>query len=243
MGNRKKLRHILSEGLIQKMKNKKAVVLLSGGIDSSITLYLALKKGYDCFCLIFDYGQKHKKEIQCAKKIAKRAKCKYEIIRFELPWKGTSLLDKKLTIPKNRTTQQIKKEIPSTYVPARNTIFLSFALSFAEAINAGVIFNGANAIDYSGYPDCRPEYFSALEKVSSLGTKRGIEGKSIKFLTPLIKMSKTEIIKTGIKLKVPYQLTWSCYQGGKKPCQNCDSCLLRAKGFKELGITDPLLST
>ena len=225
------------------MKNKKAVVLLSGGIDSSTTLYIALKKGYDCFCLIFDYGQKHKKEIQYAKKIAKGAKCPYEIIHFQLPWKGTSLLDKKLSIPKNRTTQQIKKEIPSTYVPARNTIFLSFALSFAEAINAEVVFNGANAIDYSGYPDCRPEYFSALGKVACLGTKKGIEGKNIKFLTPLIKMTKSEIIKTGINLKVPYRLTWSCYQGGRKPCQKCDSCLLRIKGFKELGITDPLLST
>lgn len=225
------------------MKRKKAVVLLSGGIDSSTTLYLAQKKGYKCFCLIFDYGQKHKKEIHCAKNIAQKAKCRYEIIKFLLPWKGTSLLDKNLSIPQNRTLKHIKKEIPSTYVPARNTIFLSFALSYAEAISAEATFIGANAIDYSGYPDCRPEYFLVLQKVIHLGTKKGIEGKGIKILTPLIKKTKSEIIKTGIKLGVPYNLTWSCYQGGKKPCKQCDSCILRAKGFKELGIKDPLLFT
>jgi 7-cyano-7-deazaguanine synthase len=223
---------------------KKAVVLLSGGLDSTITLYLA-KRNYDCLCLIFEYGQRHKREVESAKRIARIANCPSQVIRIKLPWKGSSLLDKKFKIPqlKNSRTQELKNSIPSTYVPARNTIFLSFAVSFAEAIGAEVIFIGANSIDYSGYPDCRPEYYHAFKKVVRLGTKAGIEGNGIKILTPMIKRTKAQIIKLGLRLGAPLELTWSCYRGGRKPCGMCDSCLLRAKGFKEARIKNPLLVT
>jgi len=210
---------------------KKAIILLSGGLDSSTTLYYAKNKGYDCHALIFDYGQRHKREISSAVVQAKRLKVPYEIIKIKLPWKGSSLLDKKAKVPTNRKM----KGIPSTYVPARNTIFLSFALSYAEAIGARVIFIGANAIDFSGYPDCRPKFYEAFQKVIKEGTK----AQKIKVLTPLIDLSKAEIIKLAIKLKVPLDLTWSCYMGGKKPCGICDSCKLREKGFAGLSSFEP----
>jgi len=215
---------------------KRAVVLLSGGLDSCTTLFLAKKKGYRVSCLIFDYGQRHKKEIISAKKIAAAAKCKYEIIKIELPWRGSSLLDKKSKLPDRINI----KGIPSTYVPARNLIFLSFAISFAESKKAQAIFIGANQLDYSGYPDCRVEFYKALELVAKKGTKTGVEGRPIQILTPLINKTKSEIIKLGRKLSVPYELTWSCYRGGRFPCGECDSCRLRAKGFKEAGLKDPI---
>ena len=224
--------------------SKKAVVLLSGGLDSATTLYFAKAKGFQCYCLIFDYGQRHKKEIASAKKIAQRAGCAWQIIKLSLPWKGSSLLDKKLKIPEfSNSTNSINSSnsIPSTYVPARNIIFLSFALSCAEAIKASSIFIGANAIDYSGYPDCRPEFYRAFIRAVNLGTKAGVEGRGFSILTPLIKMTKAGIIKLGTRLKVPYELTWSCYQGGRKPCGKCDSCNFRARGFQEAGYRDPLL--
>jgi 7-cyano-7-deazaguanine synthase len=161
--------------------SKKAVILLSGGIDSTTTLYFAKDKGFNCHCLIFDYGQRHKREIEAAKKIAKITGCSYQILKISLPWKGSSLLDKKIEIPKYRS-----KKIPSTYVPARNTIFLSFALSYAETIGAETIFIGANSLDYSGYPDCRPEYYRVFRKIINLGTKAGLEKKRIEIKTPLI---------------------------------------------------------
>jgi 7-cyano-7-deazaguanine synthase len=204
----------------------KAIVLLSGGLDSTTTLYSAIKKGYQCFALIFDYGQRHRREIKSAVAVAKCAKVSYRIVKIKLPWKGSSLLDKKLSIPADRKF----KGIPSTYVPARNTIFLSFALSYAEAIGAKAIFIGANAIDFSGYPDCRPNFYKAFQKVVQNGTK----ARKIKVLTPLIKMSKSQIIRLGIKLGAPLELTWSCYRGGDKPCGVCDSCRLRIKGFESL---------
>ena len=223
----------------------KAVVLLSGGLDSATTLYFARKKGYQPSGLIFDYGQLHKKEINSAKKIAQGAGCKWQIVKISLPWKGSSLLDKKLKIPelklKNSRTQEFKNSIPSTYVPGRNIIFLSFALSYAEAIKAGAIFIGANAIDYSGYPDCRPEFYQAFIKAARLGTKFGVEGHPVRIQTPLIRKTKAQIIKLGVKLGVPYQLTWSCYKGASSPCGECDSCRFRAKGFKMLGMKDPIL--
>lgn len=221
----------------------KAVVLLSGGLDSATTLYLAKNKGYRCFCLTFDYGQRHKREIGSAKNIASKANVSLKLIKFSLPWKGSSLLDKSIKLPTSGLithNSSLVTHIPSTYVPARNTIFLSFALSYAEAINAEYIFIGANAIDYSGYPDCRPEYIKAMQNVFLLGTKRGVEGSPIKILAPLIRKTKSQIIKIGKRLGVPYELTWSCYYGGRFPCNRCDSCALRAKGFKEAGILDKI---
>ncbi|MDD5259570.1 MAG: 7-cyano-7-deazaguanine synthase QueC [bacterium] len=222
-------------------KKKTAVVLLSGGLDSATCLYWAKKQGFDCHCLIFDYGQRHKKEIQQAVKIAKINKSPFQVVKIFFPWKGSSLLDKSLTVPVATAVRRPPSAIPSTYVPARNTIFLSFALSFAEAIGARAIVIGANALDYSGYPDCRPGYFQAMQKMANLATKAGIEGKKIKILTPLLHKTKAQIIKLGTKLKVPYQLTWSCYRGGAKPCVICDSCILRAKGFREAKIADPAI--
>ena len=217
---------------------KRAVVLLSGGLDSTTTLYYAKYKGYKPFCIIFDYGQRHRKEVRQAVKIAQYSHSEYQVVKISLPWKGSALLDKKISLPQNR--QNIPKEIPVTYVPARNIIFLSFAASYAEAIGAKAIFIGANAIDYSGYPDCRPEFYKAYQLTLQRGLKAGVEGKPIKIYTPLIRKTKAQIIHLGLQLKVPYHLTWSCYQGGKRPCGRCDSCLLRKKGFDQLNIVDPL---
>jgi len=218
---------------------KKSVILLSGGLDSTTTLYYAKSKGYKTFCLIFDYGQRHKKEISQAVKIAEKSKSKYHIVKINLPQKSSALLDKNIPLPENRNI--IPDEIPTTYVPARNIIFLSFAASFAESIGANAIFIGANAIDYSGYPDCRPEFFRSFNKTLKEGLKAGVEGNAIKIHTPLIRKTKAQIIRMGFKLKVPYHLTWSCYKGGRKPCGACDSCVLRAKGFDEAGVKDPIV--
>jgi len=201
----------------------KAIVLLSGGLDSTTVLYYALSKGYECHALIFDYGQRHKKEVRHAVAVAKRVSVAYNVMRIALPWKGSSLLNKKDKIPANRKM----KGIPSTYVPARNSIFLSFALSYAEAIGAKAIFIGANAIDFSGYPDCRPNFYKAFQNMVHHGTR----DKNIKIYTPLINMTKTEIVRLGHKLGAPLYKTWSCYAGGKEPCGVCDSCRLRDKGF------------
>lgn len=214
---------------------KKAVVLLSGGLDSATTLFIARHKKYKCYPLIFDYGQRHKKEIKLAGKIAGAAGLKGTVLNISLPWKRSALLDKKQRIPKKRTPGKI----PSTYVPARNTVFLSFALSFAEAISAEKIFLGVNSVDYSGYPDCRENFLKAFDKVIEKGTKAGIEGRNISVEAPLLFMTKKEIIKKGTSLKVPYELTWSCYEGKKYPCNMCDSCIIRKKGFEDAGIMDP----
>lgn len=202
---------------------KKAVVLLSGGLDSSTVLYYAKAKGYNCYALIFDYGQRHKRELSSAVVVASGESVEYCVVRIELPWKGSALLDKKMKVPVKRKFSGI----PSTYVPARNTIFLSFALSYAEAIGAKTIFIGANAIDFSGYPDCRPKFFKAFQKVIETGTK----AKKIKIEAPLLRLTKPQIVRLAIKLKVPIELTWSCYQGGDKPCGVCDACRLREKGL------------
>ncbi len=217
-------------------RNKLAVVLLSGGLDSTTTLFLALNKGFEASCLIFDYGQRHKREVEGAKKIARWAHCAYRIEKLALVNRGSSLLDKKIKVP----VAKFSGKIPSTYVPARNLIFLSIASSFAESLGAEAIFIGANAIDFSGYPDCRPEFYSSLQRVLDVGTKSGVEGKGIKIITPLINRTKKEIVLLGAKLGVPFNLTWSCYKGGKRPCGKCESCFLRDKGFKEAGLKDPL---
>ncbi len=216
---------------------KKAVVLLSGGLDSATILYEAKRKGFTPHCLIFEYGQRHHKEVARAKKVAEHAKCRYQLMKIALPWQGSSLLDKSMCLPQSKKVDT--KKIPSTYVPARNIIFLSFAASFAEAMGAKAIFIGANAIDYSGYPDCRPEFFKAYQAMLAKGIKAGVEGRAVKIYTPLVHKTKAQIIQMGMKLKVPYHLTWSCYQGGRRPCGKCDSCLLREKGFESLNIEDP----
>jgi 7-cyano-7-deazaguanine synthase len=216
------------------MKNKKAVpavVLLSGGLDSATVLYIARAKGYLCHCLIFDYGQSHKKEVRQAVHIAKAAGCAYKVLKISFPWKGSALLDSSIKIP-----DKVSRGIPATYVPSRNIIFLSFASSFAEAIGARAIFIGAHAQDYSGYPDCRPEFLALFKKMVKIGTC----GK-FNILAPLIHKDKAQIILAGKKLGVPFELTWSCYRGGGKPCLKCDSCHYRAKGFKEAGLIDPAI--
>lgn len=221
---------------------KKAVVLLSGGLDSATTLFFARKEGYQCSCLIFDYGQRHKREIGSARDVARSANCQYRIIRIRLPWRGSALLDKNIKVPQRSSAPALQRnsKIPNTYVPGRNIIFLSFALSYAEAIGACAIFIGAHAQDYSGYPDCRPQFYRTFSGVISKGTKAGVEDRRIKVVTPLINMNKSRIIRLGKKLGVPFGLTWSCYQGKTRPCGKCDSCYFRAKGFQEAGIKDPL---
>jgi len=216
---------------------KKAIVLFSGGLDSTTLLYYVKNKGYNPVCLIFDYGQRHKKEIIQAKKIAELTNSEYYVIKFKLNWSGSSLIDLKRKVPFHKISEIGKnRSLPSTYVHGRNTIFLSFAVSLAEAKNIKDIFIGANEVDFSGYPDCRKEYFSAWGKLlSSLGLKN-----KINIIAPFLKMSKKEIICLGMKLKVPYNLTWSCYVGGSKPCGKCDSCILRRKGFRDAGFHDPL---
>ncbi|MCA9408652.1 MAG: 7-cyano-7-deazaguanine synthase QueC [Candidatus Omnitrophica bacterium] len=218
---------------------KKAVVLFSGGLDSSTLVYYAKSKGFQAHCLVFDYGQRHSVEIKKAENLAGRIKCQATIVKIQLPWQGSSLLDKSKKIPDHLVIDS--KKIPSTYVPARNIIFLSFAVSWAEVLGAKAVFIGANALDYSGYPDCRPKFFHAYQQTIRCGLKTGVQGKLIKIYTPLLKKTKAQIIKMGMKLKVPYQYTWSCYQGGLQPCGRCDSCRLRAKGFIEAGVKDPLI--
>jgi len=220
---------------------KKAVVLLSGGLDSAVTLFMAVKRGYVCTCLVFDYGQRQLKELRSAAIIAGMAGADIKIERIDLSWKGSSLLDKDIEIPTGRSAAEIGRGgIPSTYVPARNTIFLSVASSLAEAIGAQRIFIGAHSEDSSGYPDCRMVYLAAFDKVIRLGTKCGLEGK-LRLEYPLIDKTKAGIIKLGFSLGVPLGVTWSCYNGAKKPCLICDSCVLRAKGFREAGMADPAL--
>jgi 7-cyano-7-deazaguanine synthase len=214
---------------------RKAVVLLSGGLDSAVTLSFARKRGYECDCLAFDYGQRHKRELAAARSIAKAAGARITFIKLDLPWKGSSLLGKDRSLPAGRSAKRIKAGgIPSTYVPGRNTVFLSIAASFAEAIGAGDIFIGAHTEDSSGYPDCRAGYLRTFDRTIRLGTKAGLEGR-LRLRFPLVSKNKREIIELGRMLGTPLDLTWSCYGGGARPCGTCDSCVLRAKGFMEAG--------
>ena len=216
---------------------KQCIVLLSGGLDSATVLNIALKE-YEVTAVVFDYGQRHKFEISAAKKIADLAKAPIKLIKIDLGQFGNSALTDNIEVPKN---QEIGKEIPVTYVPVRNTIFLSYALAYAEVNNIFDIFIGVNALDYSGYPDCRPEFIQAFEKMANEGTKFAQGNKKIKIHTPLISLSKAEIIKTGTELDVDYKLTHSCYDPSFDglSCGECDACILRKEGFTKAGISDP----
>ncbi|MFA5320804.1 MAG: 7-cyano-7-deazaguanine synthase QueC [Candidatus Omnitrophota bacterium] len=218
------------------MSKKRAVVLLSGGMDSAVTLYLALRQGFECLCLSFDYGQRHSRETVAAGKLAKAAGCFLRRVKLRLSDKGSVLMRKNASL--TRGLRKNGSAIPETYVPARNIVFLSCALSIAEAEGAGDIFIGAHDQDYSGYPDCRPEFFAAFQAAADLGTKAGCEGRPVRFNAPLLGMSKKDIVLLGAGLGVPFELTRSCYKGEPKPCGKCESCLYRAKGFAEAGIAD-----
>lgn len=214
-----------------------AIVIFSGGLDSTVCLAIAKNSFDKVIAITFDYGQRHNREIDSAKKISKYYSVENKIITFNSRDWGGSALTSDTEVPESG----IKNEIPVTYVPARNIIFLSFGLAVSEALDFDEIFIGVNALDYSGYPDCRPQFIDAFQKVADIGQKRGIEGNPVKISTPLIDMTKEEIVLKGRELKVPFELTWSCYKGEEKPCEVCDSCVLREKGFKEAGIKDPIL--
>jgi len=222
---------------------KKAVCLLSGGMDSAVTAAIAGKEGYEIYALSFDYGQRHKKELSCACMISKFLGAKeHRILKIDLRGIGGSALTSCMEVPVGKDIAKIKanKEIPVTYVPARNTIMLSFALAYAEVVGAGAIFIGANCVDYSGYPDCRPEYFKKFQELADLATKRTVGGKKIRIETPIITLDKAGIVKKGLELAVPFENTWSCYLGETKACGKCDSCVLRLNGFMEAGAADPI---
>ena len=226
---------------------KRAVVLASGGLDSTTTMAIAKHEGYDIFALSFNYGQRHKLEIEAAKTVAGYFGAKkHLILRLDLGAIGGSALTDDIPVPHGRGLEEIGSGgIPITYVPARNTIFLSYALAWAEVLDAMDIFIGVNALDFSGYPDCRPEYIKAFQEMANLGTKAGVEGKSVTIHTPIINMTKAQIIKKGLSLGVDYSITHSCYNPTEdgRPCGKCDSCLLRKKGFEEAGLSDPLFET
>jgi 7-cyano-7-deazaguanine synthase len=222
---------------------KRAVVLLSGGIDSTTTLAIAISEGYEVYALSFHYGQRHQIETQAARRVADSLGAKeHRIAKIDLRVFGGSALTDQIDVPKQRSETEIEHGIPVTYVPARNTIFLAYALAWAEVIQAADIFLGVNAIDYSGYPDCRPEFIEAFQTLANLATKAGVEGRRFQLHTPLIKFSKAEIIRKAVQLGVNLSLTHSCYDPSPEglACGECDSCLLRLKGFRQAGITDPV---
>lgn len=219
-----------------------AIVLLSGGLDSSTVLAMAIERGCEVVALTFDYGQKHRRELNSARKIAKHFKVKEHIV---VPLNIGELLRSSLTsdamqIPQRDSTSGAGEEIPSTYVPSRNIIFLSIASSVAESRGSQAVFIAANSVDFSGYPDCTPEFIAAFQRVLDVGTKAGKEGKSIRVEAPILTKSKAEIVKEAVRLGVPLELTWSCYRGAAKACGRCDSCLLRLEGFSKAGVKDPL---
>lgn len=230
--------------MIRMKPGKKALVLLSGGLDSTTVLAIARSAGYEIYAMSFRYGQRHSIELECASQVAiSMGAVKHLVIEFNMRSIGGSALTDQIEVPKDRDPSDLTQHIPVTYVPARNTIFLSFALAWAEVLGLGDIFIGVNALDYSGYPDCRPEYIEAFERMAALATKAGVEGRlPLKIHTPLIAMTKGEIIRTGLALGVDYSLTHSCYDPDHKgvACGECDSCVLRLKGFAEAGTRDPL---
>jgi 7-cyano-7-deazaguanine synthase len=221
---------------------KRAVVLLSGGIDSTTTLAIAITQGYEAHALSFDYGQRHQMETEAARRVGDSLGVKeHRVAKIDMRIFGGSALTDDVDVPKKRSETEIGRGIPITYVPARNTIFLAYALAWAEVIPASDIFLGVNAIDYSGYPDCRPRFIEAFETLANLGTKAGVEGRRFQIHTPLIKLSKAEIIRKAVELSVDLSLTYSCYDPLPEglACGECDSCLLRLKGFREAGLEDP----
>ncbi len=223
----------------------RAVVLLSGGLDSSTVLAIAQRDGYEASALSFRYGQRHVIELDSARRIAQSLGVKnHVVVDIDLRAFGGSSLTSDIDVPKDRPDEAMRAAIPNTYVPARNTIFLSFALAYAEVQGAADIFIGVNAIDYSGYPDCRPEYIAAYERMARLATKASVEGRPLTIHAPLAKMSKADIVRAGVALGLDHALTSSCYDPAPdgRPCGHCDSCLLRARGFAEAGVEDPLLT-
>jgi 7-cyano-7-deazaguanine synthase len=218
-----------------------AVVLLSGGMDSATTLAIARGRGFTCLALSFAYGQRHILELEAARGLARRFGARHEIVTIDLRAMGGSALTADIAVPRDRSRRDMGKDVPITYVPARNTIFLSFALGWAEVTGARDIFLGVNALDYSGYPDCRPEYIAAFEYMANLGTKAGIEGKTFTVHTPLIALTKKEIVAKGLELGVDLGMTVSCYDPAPGPvaCGHCDACILRLEAFDEIGQTDP----
>lgn len=224
---------------------KPAVVLLSGGLDSATVLAIAQHAGFEVYAMSFHYGQRHAGELECAKNIARRANLKRHVItEIDLGvFGGSALTDSTIDVPKGRAADEMSHDIPITYVPARNTIFLSFALAWAETLNCADIFIGVNALDYSGYPDCRPEYIEAFSRMANLATRAGVEGtQRLSIHTPLIQMTKGQIIRRGLELGVDYSLTSTCYdpRSDGRSCGRCDACVLRLKGFAENGIEDPI---
>lgn len=222
---------------------KKAVVLLSGGLDSTTALYWAKARGYEPLCLSVLYGQRHAREMKAARLVAERAGAPLRVVHLALPWlEHSSLVNPDLTLPDVPAYLIGHGSIPSTYVPGRNTVFLALALSLADAEEAAAIVLGSNVQDYSGYPDCRPAFTRSFERVAKLGSRRGAEGRPLKVLTPLVKLDKKGIVRLAAKVRAPLELTWSCYLGASHPCGACDSCKLRAKGFAEAGVADPALA-
>ena len=221
----------------------KAIVLLSGGLDSSTTLAIAKAEGFSPYAITFRYGQRHELELAAARTVARRMEVVEHLeIDLDLVKFGGSALTDSLEVPKHAVASDIGQNIPVTYVPARNTIFLSLALAWAEVLSIGDIFIGVNALDYSGYPDCRPEYIAAFQAMANLATKAGVQGGKIEIRTPLIQLTKAEIIRQGLELGVDYSQTISCYDpAANKACGHCDACLLRLRGFEQLGISDPIL--
>jgi 7-cyano-7-deazaguanine synthase len=224
------------------MATPKAVILLSGGMDSATAAAVALDRGFEVYGLSFRYGQRHATELEAARRVAERLGVRrHVVLDIDLRAFGGSALTGDLEVPKNTPLERIGAAIPATYVPARNTIFLSFALAWAEVLGSADIFLGANALDYSGYPDCRPEYIEAYERMANLATRAGVEGSRFRIHTPLISLSKAEIVSLGTRLGVDYSLTWSCYDPTPDgtACGRCDACILRQKGFREAGMEDP----